>query len=150
MLVINTTRQSTTESQMNDTASATPKERVPLYWVAPMDANFQRDKPGKSPMGMDLVPFYGNDGVVADEGPGTIKISPNVVNNLGVKTAKAMMMPLHSEIDTVGYVQYDEDKIVHIHPRVEGWVEKLYIKAMGDRVEPVSYTHLTLPTICSV
>ena len=30
--------------------------RQPLYWVAPMDPNFKRDKPGKSPMGMDLVP----------------------------------------------------------------------------------------------
>jgi Cu(I)/Ag(I) efflux system membrane fusion protein len=29
-----------------------------LYWVAPMDANFRRDKAGKSPMGMDLVPVY--------------------------------------------------------------------------------------------
>ena len=29
-----------------------------LYWVAPMDANYRRDKPGQSPMGMDLVPVY--------------------------------------------------------------------------------------------
>ena len=29
-----------------------------LYWVAPMDANYRRDEPGKSPMGMDLVPVY--------------------------------------------------------------------------------------------
>ena len=33
----------------------------PLYWVAPMDANFKRDKPGLSPMGMDLVPVYQDD-----------------------------------------------------------------------------------------
>lgn len=32
-----------------------------LYWVAPMDANYRRDKPGKSPMGMDLVPVYAED-----------------------------------------------------------------------------------------
>ena len=31
-------------------------DEKPLYWVAPMDANYRRDKPGKSPMGMDLVP----------------------------------------------------------------------------------------------
>jgi Cu(I)/Ag(I) efflux system membrane fusion protein len=31
---------------------------APLYWVAPMDPNFKRDKPGQSPMGMDLVPVY--------------------------------------------------------------------------------------------
>lgn len=37
-------------------------EKKPLYWVAPMDANYKRDKPGKSPMGMDLIPFYGNEG----------------------------------------------------------------------------------------
>ena len=106
-----------------------------MYWVAPMDANYRRDKPGQSPMGMDLVPFYADQGGSADEGPGTIRISASVVNNLGVKTAKARMMPLHSEINTVGYVQYDEDQIVHIHPRVDGWIETLSIKAIGDRVE---------------
>jgi membrane fusion protein, copper/silver efflux system len=36
---------------------ASPKSDI-LYWVAPMDANYRRDKPGKSPMGMDLVPVY--------------------------------------------------------------------------------------------
>ena len=35
-----------------------PKERKIKYWVAPMDANFRRDEPGKSLMGMDLVPVY--------------------------------------------------------------------------------------------
>jgi Cu(I)/Ag(I) efflux system membrane fusion protein len=110
-------------------------EKKPLYWVAPMDANYRRDKPGQSPMGMDLVPFYADQGGGADEGPGTIRISASVVNNLGVKTARAMMMPLHSEINTIGYVQYDEDQIIHIHPRVDGWIETLSVKALGDRVE---------------
>ncbi|MFK8011804.1 MAG: efflux RND transporter periplasmic adaptor subunit [Marinicellaceae bacterium] len=132
MLMINYFHSPKDENKNN---SAAITEKKPLYWVAPMDANFRRDKPGKSPMGMDLVPFYGDDGVDIGEGPGTIKISPNVVNNLGVKTAKAKMLPLNTEIITVGYVQYDEDKIVHIHPRVEGWIENLYVKALGDRVE---------------
>jgi len=35
-----------------------PAEPEVLYWVAPMDANYRRDKPGQSPMGMDLVPVY--------------------------------------------------------------------------------------------
>jgi Cu(I)/Ag(I) efflux system membrane fusion protein len=109
-------------------------EQQPLYWVAPMDANFRKDKPGKTPMGMDLIPFYGNQGVGSDSDPGTIMISPEVVNNLGVRTAKAMYAPLHSEISTVGYVKYDEDQLVHIHPRVQGWIEKLYIKSAGDPV----------------
>jgi len=123
----------------NSSSRVMKKERVPLYWVAPMDANYRRDKAGKSPMGMDLIPFY-DDGAISgdtslDAGVGTIKISPEVVNNLGVRTAKAAFKPLHSQIKTVGFVKYDEDKLVHIHPRVEGWIEKLYIKAVGDPVK---------------
>ena len=110
-------------------------EKKPLYWVAPMDANYKRDKPGKSPMGMDLVPVYEDGGSGTDSGPGTIKISPEVVNNLGVRTATVKYAPLHSKISTVGYVKYDEDQLIHIHPRVQGWIEKLYIKAAGDPVE---------------
>jgi Cu(I)/Ag(I) efflux system membrane fusion protein len=105
----------------------------PLYWVAPMDPNYRRDEPGKSPMGMDLVPVYPDSG---DPGamPATIRIDPDVVNNLGVRTVKAQMSEWKSEIRTVGYVTFDEDRLVHIHPRVEGWVETLHIKAAGDRV----------------
>lgn len=111
-----------------------PAEKSPLYWVAPMDPNYRRDKPGKSPMGMDLIPVYDAASSGNDTGPGTIKISPEVVNNLGVRTTHAERRALQSEINTVGYVQYDEHKLVHIHPRVEGWIEKLYIKASGDPV----------------
>lgn len=113
-----------------------PAEKKPLYWVAPMDANYRRDEPGLSPMGMDLVPVYAegaNGG--PDEGPGTIRISPDVVNNLGVRTFTAQRKEMSSTIKTVGYVGYDEDQLVHIHPRVEGWVEQLYVKSSGDPVE---------------
>lgn len=109
--------------------------KVPLYWVAPMNPNYKSDKPGKSPMGMELIPVYegGSDGT--DTGPGIIKISPDVVNNLGVRTILAERKTLHTEIQTVGYVAYDEDQLIHIHPRVEGWIEKLYVKAAGDPVK---------------
>ena len=111
------------------------KAAQPLYWVAPMDSNYRRDKPGKSPMGMDLVPVYKDALGAADDGPGTIRISPEVVNNLGVKTHRAVRELWHADIHTVGSVQYDEDKLVHIHPRVEGWIETLFVTAEGDRVE---------------
>jgi Cu(I)/Ag(I) efflux system membrane fusion protein len=115
--------------------STATAENKPIYWVAPMDANYKRDKPGKSPMGMDLVPVYDDGGKGPDEGAGTIRISSDVVNNLGVRTATVSYKSLHTQINTVGYVTYDEDKLVHIHPRVEGWIEKLYVKAIGDPVE---------------
>ena len=117
----------------DEVAGRDPASRQPLYWVAPMDPTYRRDGPGKSPMGMDLVPVY--DDATSEGGPGTIRISPEVVNNLGVRTAPAGFAALPTRIRTVGYVQYDEDRRIHIHPRVEGWVEKLYVKASGDPVE---------------
>lgn len=112
-------------------APAAQAERKPLYWVAPMDPAYRRDAPGKSPMGMDLVPVYESEEMIA----GTVRISPEVVNNIGVRIAPVEYQVLATRIMTVGYVQYDEDHRVHIHPRVEGWIEKLYVKASGDPVE---------------
>ena len=105
-------------------------EKEVLYWVAPMDPNYQRDKPGKSPMGMDLVPVY------ADAAGGdAITISPEVIQNLGVRTAKAEISRLWRGIDTVGYVDFDESKVSHIHLRTEGWIENLVVRSEGERVK---------------
>lgn len=106
-------------------------ERQILYWVAPMDPNYRRDEPGKSPMGMDLVPVYADE---SDAGPGTVRIDPTVVNNLGVRTAVAERGALPRRIETVGYIEYDEDTVQHVHTRVEGWIERLATKASGDPV----------------
>jgi Cu(I)/Ag(I) efflux system membrane fusion protein len=102
-----------------------------LYWVAPMDPNFRRDEPGKSPMGMDLVPVYADD---ENGQAGVVKIDPTMVNNLGVRTAVAERGSLSRRIETVGYVSYDEDTLLHVHTRVDGWIEKLATKATGDPV----------------
>ncbi len=107
------------------------KEPEILYWVAPMDSNFRKDKPGQSPMGMDLVPFYAEEG--AEEG--VVKISPVVQNNLGVRTARVKKGTLNHEINTVGFISIDEEKLFHLHTRVEGWIEKLVVKATGDTVK---------------
>lgn len=106
----------------------------PLYWVAPMDANYKRDKPGKSPMGMDLVAVYATPDTAASTASGAIRISPEVVNNLGVRTVIAQEKRLDNNINTVGYIRYNADEIVHIHPRVSGWIEKLHVKTLGAKV----------------
>jgi Cu(I)/Ag(I) efflux system membrane fusion protein len=101
-----------------------------LYWVAPMDANYRRDKPGKSPMGMELVPVYAN----ASGDAGKVIIAPEVIQNLGVRTATVQRSPLRRAIDTVGYVEYDETKVSHIHLRTEGWIEQLVAHSEGERI----------------
>jgi Cu(I)/Ag(I) efflux system membrane fusion protein len=121
-------------SSMSRTApeAAAGSDREVLYWVAPMDANYRRDEPGKSPMGMDLVPVYADE---IDGQPGVVAIDATIVNNLGVRTAKAQRGELSQRIETVGYVAYDEDTVQHVHTRVDGWIEKLATKATGDPVK---------------
>lgn len=114
-----------------DMSSSASDEKKPLYWVAPMDKNYRRDGPGLSPMGMDLVPVYEEDG--GDDN--SVKISATVENNLGVKVAKVKSEVIMLPIDTVGTVQFDESRISHIHPRVEGWIERLNVAASGDPVK---------------
>lgn len=109
-------------------ARATGEKKI-LYWVAPMDASYRRDEPGKSPMGMDLVPVY-------DDGDGSdVRISPAVENNMGVRSKLVERGKLWRKIDTVGYVDFDENKISHIHLRSTGWIEKLIVQSEGERVK---------------
>jgi membrane fusion protein, copper/silver efflux system len=104
-------------------------ERKILYWVAPMDPSYRRDQPGKSPMGMDLVPVY------ADETGPAVTITPTVEQNLGLRTARVRRDTIWKYISTVGLVTYDEDVISHVHPRASGWVEKIRVRALGDKVK---------------
>lgn len=112
-------------------------EREVLYWVAPMDKSYRRPKPGKSPMGMDLVPVYADEAPAAAaeaDAEDAVVIDPAVAHNLGVRSAPAARGVLPRRIDAVGYVEYDEDTVHHIHTRVEGWIESLGVQAAGDPV----------------
>ncbi len=101
-----------------------------LYWVAPMDPNYRRDEPGKSPMGMELIPVYAG----ADDEGSDVTISPVVVQNLGVRTEMVTKGTLARLVNTVGYIDYDESKVSHVHLRVSGWIEKLSVKSAGEQV----------------
>lgn len=119
-----------------DTAAATEKKI--LYWVAPMDPNYRRDAPGKSPMGMDLIPVYegeepgGSDADASDAD--VVQLSPAVINTMGVRTATAEQAALGGAVHTVGYVALDEDRTSHVHVRKEGWIEGLKIRSLGAEV----------------
>ncbi len=118
------------KSQKN--RSSQDRQRKIKYWQAPMDPMYIRDKPGKSPMGMDLIPVYEDEGEETDKG--TIKIDPVVVQNLGVRTTEASKGALHATIRTIGHITYDETRVVHIHTKVSGWVEKLFVDTTGEEV----------------
>ena len=120
------------ERQQTEAAAGADDGPKVLYWVAPMDANFRKDGPGKSPMGMDLVPVYEGEEPSGD--PEEIQLSAAEINAIGVRTAVARIDPIAQRIETVGFVGYDEHATSHIHMRVEGWIERLKVRAVGDEV----------------
>ncbi len=110
--------------------SKTKSKRKVLYWRAPMNPNEIYDHPGKSNMGMDLVPVY------ADEGgeSGVVKISPVVQQNMNVKIVKVKQGELHPEVNTNGILQTNEKKEYTATTKVAGWIEKLYVNFTGQKV----------------
>lgn len=105
--------------------------KKPLYWVDTMEPTIHYPGPGKSRMGMELIPVYQER--ATDES--SVRISPAVVNNLGVRTAVVTQGAFDRRIETVGYVEPNENGISHIHTYAEGWVRKLNVKTVGEIVK---------------
>jgi Cu(I)/Ag(I) efflux system membrane fusion protein len=116
----------------NPTEMAGSERSDILYWVAPMDANFRQPGPGKSPMGMDLVPVFAGEDSTGD--PSVVKLSAAEINAIGVRTAVAQISKISHRIETVGFVGYDDHLTSHVHTRVDGWIETLNVRAVGDPV----------------
>jgi membrane fusion protein, copper/silver efflux system len=104
------------------------------YWVAPMDPKYIRDEPGKSPMGMDLVPVYEEQGE-EKEPTSSIRIDPVTMQNMGVRLGRVMRKPLTKYMRAFGNVTYDERRIYTVNTKFNGWIEKLYVDFVGESVE---------------
>ena len=115
---------------LNNEDNSEPKV---LYWVAPMDANFRRDGPGKSPMGMDLVPVYEKKGIASESG--TVEVSSAMINNLGIKTEKVVLAYPRLSFISSGKVNYAKESLIHLHARTSGWIEKIYVRDVGEQVK---------------
>jgi Cu(I)/Ag(I) efflux system membrane fusion protein len=95
------------------------------------------DKPGKSPfMDMQLVPRYADEGgdAAADNPGGKVSISPQVVQNLGIRTAEAKMGALEPKLEAVGSVGWNERGVALVQARSSGFVEKLHARSPLDPV----------------
>jgi Cu(I)/Ag(I) efflux system membrane fusion protein len=113
--------------------SAKTAEREPLFYRNPMNPEVTSDVPTKGQMGMDYLPVYADD-MQAGTPAGTVQIDPVTIQNIGVRTAEAVRRPLSHTIKTVGRVDYDEKRLVQLHPKTEGWVEELFVETTGEPV----------------
>ncbi len=117
--------------------AATPqakKERKILYYRNPMNPEATSPVPMKDPMGMDYMPVYEDEARPKEEAPGVVRISPERVQKIGVKSEEVKRRPLKRIVRTVGRVEPVEDKVFVISAKVSGWVEKLYVSRTDQMV----------------
>ena len=106
------------------------KKRKILYWRAPMDPNEIYNHPGKSKMGMDLVPVYEDE----VSGSGIVKIDPAVEQNMNVKIETVQKKNLSGIVVTNGVLSINETNQYIVTTRISGWIEKLYVNYTGQKV----------------
>jgi Cu(I)/Ag(I) efflux system membrane fusion protein len=115
-------------------AVTAPAPKKPLFYRNPMNPDVTSPVPAKDSMGMDYVPVYAEQEEAAEK-PGTVKIDPATTQDIGVRTAKASRQTLSQGIRAVGRVAYDEERIVRLHPKTEGWIEKMSVDKTGQWVK---------------
>lgn len=130
-------------------ASSDKNGRKILYWVDPMHPAYKSDKPGVAPdCGMKLVPVYAdgggstaaparepaNAGDVSTMPVGTVQITPEKQQLIGVKYGEVERSGGSRTIRAVGKVAFDETRIQHIHTKVEAWIDQVFVDYTGQLV----------------
>jgi len=115
-------------------AGSSVEEKKALFYRNPMNPNITSPIPAKDEMGMDYIPVYADAGGGGGETPGTVLIDPVTVQDIGVRTAVAVRQILSRKVRAVGRVDYDEELVTKVHPKVEGWVENLRVNKTGEKV----------------
>jgi len=111
------------------------KEQKIIFYRNPMNPAITSPVPAQDEMGMDYVPVYAEDGAGNKDDPtGTVRIDPVTVQDIGVRTAVAERQSLSRHIRSVGRVDFDEERLSRLHPKTEGWIEKLYVDKTGERI----------------
>ena len=125
----------TQHQQDNGQTAHSAKTKEPLFYRSSMNPSATSPIATKDSMGMDYVPVYADDDTEADSPPGTVKIDPVIEQDIGVRTAIVKKDILSRVVRAVGRVDYDEERIVRLHPKVEGWIETMRVDKTGEKVK---------------
>jgi RND family efflux transporter MFP subunit len=114
--------------------AAARQEGKILHYRDPQDPDYTSDKPGLNPeTGNDLEPVYEGDS--ASMPPGTIQVSPEKQQLIGVRYGQVGYVSDSQTVRAVGRVTVDETRISRVHTRVEGWIEKVFVDFTGQLVK---------------
>ncbi len=113
-------------------------DETPVKFTCPMHPHYIADEMGTCPIcGMDLVKLQtdGADlGATAGESRTIITVPSETIQNMGVRLGKAEAASFGRAIRSYGIVAENERRQTEITARVEGWVEDLQVRAVGDTV----------------
>lgn len=119
-----------------DEDGAAPAAPRPVkFYRDPQQPDYVSDKPGLNPeTGNTLEPVY-EDAAASAFAPGTVHISTERQQLIGVRYATVERGSGARAVRTVGKIAADETRIGHVHTRVEGWLEKVFVDFTGDLVK---------------
>jgi membrane fusion protein, copper/silver efflux system len=128
-----------------------------LHYVDPMNPAHTSPEPGLAPCGMKMEPVYAeNEGQAAGSAmpPGSVKVTPEKQQIIGVRVAKVEKSPWTYTLRTVGKVAVDENRTYRLNAFNEGFIIKVYNNSTGSLVrkdEPLAtfYNKDLVPTLQS-
>jgi len=114
-----------------------------LYYVDPMNPAHTSDKPGIAPCGMKMEPVYAEDGspgqgpgsVPTSMSPGTVRITPEKQQVIGVRTGVVEKAAMNFTIRTVGRIAADEKRVYRLVAGLDGWIRETYNNDTGTLVK---------------
>ncbi|HKI61162.1 MAG TPA: efflux RND transporter periplasmic adaptor subunit [Mariprofundaceae bacterium] len=112
-----------------------PNGAEPLMWRNPMNPSVTSPTAAKDSMGMDYVPVCADNDSGGRSPAGSVRIDPTVTQDIGVRLSTAVQKNLSRNITTVGRITFDETKLVTLHPKVDGWVDRLFVDKTGESVK---------------
>ncbi|NOQ63352.1 MAG: efflux RND transporter periplasmic adaptor subunit [Methyloprofundus sp.] len=121
--------------QSNQTLAKKIISKKILFYRNPMNSEVTSATAMQDSMGMDYIPVYEENFSHQKDPIGTVQIDGITVQNMGVRTAKAHYATLSHKVRAVGRVAYDEERMLHLHPKTEGWIEALTVDKTGQWVE---------------
>jgi len=105
-----------------------------LFYRSPMDPSITSPEPRKDEMGMDYVPVYADEADAAADQGAVVTIDPAVQQNMNVVTRRVERRDILHEIRTVGYIDYDQERLVSVTTKYPGFIEKPYVNYIGQPV----------------
>ena len=121
-------------NRANDVSNDQASANQPLFYRNPMNPSVTSPAPMEDDMGMAYIPVYAEDHTQSADPIGTVTIDPVVMQNMGIRTELVKKDILSHIVRAVGRVAYDEERIVRLHPKVEGWIETLNVDKTGEKV----------------